>query len=186
MLADIGTAGTAGWDDGGGLWFVGDNGTVSCSEDGALVEVGSAPLPPASPVLSPPPIVVTILVTPTESGSAGKWYGLEARLIAVTTAAATAPSAIKRDVGTLRRQANSRCQPDTTEVERGSRSLWTISIHTGPAWMRALTERTACDDGGGSLRPPSSTGVLPSSIPINIPARKMRRGLRGVPGHRNC
>jgi hypothetical protein len=185
MLADIGATATVGREDGGGLWFEGDNGTVSSSEDGALVETGSVPPPVSPPPLPPPPIVVTILVTPTESGNVGRWYGLDARLIAVTTAAATAPSAIKRDDGTLRRQASRRCHPDATDVGCGNWSLWTMSIQTGPAWMRALTERTACDDGGGSFRPPSSTGVLPSSIPINIPARKMRRGLRGVPDRRN-
>jgi hypothetical protein len=51
----------------------------------------------------------------------------------VTAAAANAPTPISREVGTLRRQDNTRCQVDSSIGGTGSCSLLTISVHTGPA-----------------------------------------------------
>ena len=61
----------------------------------------------------------------------------------VIVAAARAPTAMSREVGMVRRQAMMRCQDVSSTGAVGSSSLWTISIHCGPAWIRAFTERTA-------------------------------------------
>jgi hypothetical protein len=69
MLGEIGATGAVVRTDGTVLWIVAADGTVPW-EDGAVVDTGSVPR--RSPSLSSPPIVVTILFTPTDSGSFGR------------------------------------------------------------------------------------------------------------------
>jgi hypothetical protein len=73
------------------------------------------------------------MAPPAGSGKVGQRYGLEARLTAVTAAAANAPTPIRRDVGMVRRHATRRRQADESAGGSGNLSLLTISCQTGPA-----------------------------------------------------
>lgn len=122
-----------------------------------------------------------IEMPPTGDGK-GHREVVDARLTPVMVAAASAHKPISRELGTLRRQASTRCQLERATGGSGSSSLRTISSHCGPAWIRALTTRAECDD-GMTLDCPLSVGVLTSTVAIRFLAYRCgysRGGFRAV------
>jgi hypothetical protein len=116
-------------------WTAGGGPMTDDDDDGGLgaVVVGSGrPRPPCTPGMEMPEMPPT---------GDGQWELVDARLTPVTVAAASAHSPMSRELGTLRRQVSNRCHLERTTGCSGNSSLWTISSHCGPAWMRALTER---------------------------------------------
>jgi hypothetical protein len=155
-------------------------GEALSNEDGDWlgVEVVEASIGAGSP---PPPPLTMIEMPPTGDGK-GHREVVDARLTPVMVAAASAHKPISRELGTLRRQASTRCQLERATGGSGSSSLRTISSHCGPAWIRALTTRAECDD-GMTLDCPLSVGVLTSTVAIRFLAYRCgysRGGFRAV------
>jgi hypothetical protein len=78
--------------------------------------------PPELPL--PPPVrtfeMALVPPPPTGLGRVGQRYGLEARLNPVIAAAATTPTAMSREVGTVRRQAIIRFSSDVSGAASGN------------------------------------------------------------------